>query len=97
MKTTSSIRSRHCFKSSGDGFRGGKSNACIHISLPILVRRENSINNRWGYSVLPFFDFRTVAEALRIPIRYKHFGDFESAMIRRNGLISCRTQLKLRP
>ena len=45
--------------------------------------RENSINNRWGYSVLPFFDFQTVIEAIRIPIRYKHFGNFESAMIRR--------------
>ncbi|HVN64492.1 MAG TPA: hypothetical protein VMT58_07625 [Candidatus Binataceae bacterium] len=45
--------------------------------------RENSINNRWGYSVLPFFEYRTVKEALRIPVRYKEFGNFEAAMIRR--------------
>ena len=45
--------------------------------------RENSVNNRYGYSVLPFFDYRIVSEALQIPIRYKHFGNFESALIQR--------------
>lgn len=44
--------------------------------------RENSINNRWGWSILPFFDHKTVAEALRIPLKYKRFGNFEAAMIR---------------
>lgn len=44
--------------------------------------RENSVNNRYGYSVLPFFDHRTVREALCISIRYKYFGNFESALIR---------------
>jgi hypothetical protein len=43
---------------------------------------ENTVNNRAGYSVLPFFDFRTVTEALRVPVRLKYFGDFESALIR---------------
>jgi hypothetical protein len=45
--------------------------------------RENSVNSRWGYSVLPFFDHQTVARALRVPIRFKYFGDFESCLIRR--------------
>ncbi len=44
--------------------------------------RENSINSRWGPSVLPFFDFDIVQKALRIPVRFKHFGNFEAAMIR---------------
>lgn len=43
---------------------------------------ENTVNNRTGYSLLPFFDFRTVLEALRVPVRFKSFGDFESALIR---------------
>jgi hypothetical protein len=43
---------------------------------------ENTINNRTGYSILPFFDFRTVTEALRVPVRLKYFGDFEAALIR---------------
>ena len=45
--------------------------------------RENSINSRWGYSILPFFDHQTVTSALRIPIRYKYFGNFEACLIRR--------------
>jgi hypothetical protein len=44
---------------------------------------ENSINSRYGFSVLPFFDHRIIDEALRVPVRYKHFGNFEAAMIRR--------------
>jgi asparagine synthase (glutamine-hydrolysing) len=44
---------------------------------------ENSINNRYGHSVLPFFDHRIVTRALQVPIRHKHFGGFESALIRR--------------
>ena len=45
--------------------------------------RENSVNSRWGYSILPFFDHQTVSQALRIPVRYKDFGNFESCLIRR--------------
>ena len=45
--------------------------------------RENSINSRWGASVLPFFDFAIVQKALRIPVQFKHYGNFEAAMIRR--------------
>jgi len=44
--------------------------------------RENSVNSRYGYSVLPFFDYQTVHEALQIPVGYKKFGDFEAALIR---------------
>lgn len=44
--------------------------------------RENSVNNRYAYSILPFLEYGTVREALRIPIRYKHFGNFENALIR---------------
>ena len=44
--------------------------------------RDISINNRWGYSIYPFLDHKIVDEGLRVPIRYKHFGNFESALIR---------------
>ncbi|MEA2789654.1 MAG: hypothetical protein QOG73_2060, partial [Acetobacteraceae bacterium] len=44
--------------------------------------RENSVNNRFGYSVLPFFERRTVDMALAVPVRQKRFGDFEARMIR---------------
>jgi hypothetical protein len=44
--------------------------------------RENSVNSRWGYSVLPFCDYLTVSRALSIPIRFKYFGNFEARLIR---------------
>jgi hypothetical protein len=44
--------------------------------------RENSVNNRFGYSVLPFYEREIVDMALAVPIRHKHFGDFEARMIR---------------
>jgi len=44
--------------------------------------RENSVNNRFGYSVMPYFDRRIVDMALSVPISYKHFGNFEAQMIR---------------
>src|SRR5262249_3966451 len=39
-------------------------------------------NSRWGYSVLPFVDYRSVSTALCIPLRYKYFGNFEARLIR---------------
>lgn len=47
------------------------------------VGPDNSINSRYGYSIVPFYDYRIVDEALRVPLRYKHFGNFEAAMMRR--------------
>jgi asparagine synthase (glutamine-hydrolysing) len=44
--------------------------------------RENSVNSRWGYSVLPFCDHQTISRALRVPLRYKYFGNFEAQLIR---------------
>jgi hypothetical protein len=44
--------------------------------------RENSVNNRFGYSVLPFFERRIVDMALAVPVRHKYFGNFEARMIR---------------
>jgi asparagine synthase (glutamine-hydrolysing) len=44
--------------------------------------RENSINSRFGYSVLPFFERRIVDMALAVPVRDKYFGNFEARMIR---------------
>jgi hypothetical protein len=44
--------------------------------------RENSINGRFGYSVLPFFERRIVEMALAVPVRDKYFGNFEARMIR---------------
>jgi len=44
---------------------------------------ENGVNNRYGYSVLPFCDHRVVDEALQVSIRYKYYGNVESAMVSR--------------
>jgi hypothetical protein len=44
--------------------------------------RENSVNSRFGYSVLPFYERGIVDMALAVPVRYKHFGNFEARMIR---------------
>ena len=45
--------------------------------------RENSINSRFGYSILPFYDHQIVEAALRVPIRYKYVGNYEAALIRK--------------
>jgi hypothetical protein len=60
---------------------------CIDALYPYLrcrswFGRENSINNRFGYSVLPYFDLQIVQSALTVPVRYKHFGSFEREMLR---------------
>jgi hypothetical protein len=44
--------------------------------------RENSVNSRFGYSVLPFYERRIVDMALAVPTRQKYFGNFEARMIR---------------
>jgi hypothetical protein len=44
--------------------------------------RENSVNNRFGYSVMPFYERRTIDMALAVPVRQKYFGDFEARLIR---------------
>ncbi len=72
-------------------FDGGKSQTLSRRQIEALYPyfrcrswfgRENSINSRWGYSVLPFVDYRSVSAALRIPLRYKYFGNFEARLIR---------------
>ncbi|MBV8651491.1 MAG: hypothetical protein JO255_08495 [Alphaproteobacteria bacterium] len=45
--------------------------------------RENSINSRFGYSILPFYDHRIVEVGLRVPIPYKYVGNYEAALIRK--------------
>jgi hypothetical protein len=53
-----------------------------HFRCRSWFGRENSVNSRFGYSVLPFYERRIVNAALAVPIRQKHFGDFEARMIR---------------
>jgi hypothetical protein len=53
-----------------------------HFRCRSWFGRENSVNSRFGYSVLPFYERRIVNLALGVPIRQKHFGDFEAQMIR---------------
>ncbi|MGH8501153.1 MAG: hypothetical protein ACREVE_01535 [Gammaproteobacteria bacterium] len=43
--------------------------------------RNNSVNNRLGYALTPFIDYRIVRDAVKIPLRYKNFGLFETRMI----------------
>ncbi len=45
--------------------------------------RENSINSRFGYSILPFYDHQIVEAGLRVPIPYKYVGNYEAALIRK--------------
>jgi len=48
--------------------------------------RNNSINNRFGYAGTPFVESSIVKLALRIPIEFKNFGRFESALVRKADL-----------
>jgi asparagine synthase (glutamine-hydrolysing) len=53
-----------------------------HFRCRSWFGRENSVNSRFGYSVLPFYEQRIVNMALAVPVRQKYFGDFESSLIR---------------
>lgn len=53
-----------------------------HFRCRSWFGRANSIDNRFGDSVLPYYDRRVVESALRVPLKWKHFGNFESRMIR---------------
>ncbi|MBI3711069.1 MAG: hypothetical protein HY246_25780, partial [Proteobacteria bacterium] len=48
-----------------------------------FMGRSISVNNWTGNSVLPFYEFRIVEQANRIPVRMKQHGAFEAEMIRR--------------
>ncbi|HET7879516.1 MAG TPA: hypothetical protein VFL55_01440, partial [Acetobacteraceae bacterium] len=45
---------------------------------------ESNVNNRFGYSVMPFLERSVIDVALSVPLRYKNFGDFEGLLIRRS-------------
>ncbi|MGH7100236.1 MAG: hypothetical protein ACREE4_21675 [Stellaceae bacterium] len=53
-----------------------------HFRCRSWFGRANSLDNRFGSSILPYYDQRVVESALCLPIRSKHFGNFESLMIR---------------
>jgi len=44
--------------------------------------RNTTLNNHLGPALTPFFEVPVVADALRIPLRYKNHGLFEAALIR---------------
>ena len=44
--------------------------------------RNGSVNSRFGHSLTPFLEADLIARALRIPLRRKNHGRFESALIR---------------
>ena len=44
--------------------------------------RNNSLNNRFGHALTPFIDYAIVKDSVRVPLKYKNFGKFESSMIR---------------
>jgi asparagine synthase (glutamine-hydrolysing) len=50
--------------------------------LRFWMGKNNSINNRFGWTVTPFSEPEVVASALRIPISEKNSGRFEARMIR---------------
>jgi asparagine synthase (glutamine-hydrolysing) len=54
-----------------------------HLRCRSWFGRDNSINARAGYSNLPFYESFLVDLSLRIPLRHKNFGDFQSRLIRR--------------
>lgn len=45
--------------------------------------RNNSINNRLGYSLTPFVDTNIIREALKVPLKEKNCGRFEGWLIRK--------------
>ncbi|TPG47071.1 hypothetical protein EAH89_24105 [Roseomonas nepalensis] len=53
-----------------------------HFRCRSWFGRENSINGRYGYSLLPFYESLTTDLALRIPVRHKDFGNFQGRLIR---------------
>lgn len=54
-----------------------------HFRCRSWFGRDNNINAQYGYGLLPFYDAAFTDTALRVPVRYKHFGDFEGRLIRR--------------
>lgn len=44
--------------------------------------RNNSLNNRYGPALTPFIEYAIVKDAVRIPLKFKNYGKFESSMIR---------------
>jgi asparagine synthase (glutamine-hydrolysing) len=53
-----------------------------YFRLRFWFGRDNSINLRYGHSLLPFLDFAYVRDALSLPISVKRFGNLEARMIR---------------
>jgi hypothetical protein len=45
--------------------------------------RESTINSSFGPWLLPFYDYDITQAALALPVAWKHFGNFEAALIRR--------------
>lgn len=54
-----------------------------HLRCRSWFGRDNSINGRFGYSNLPFYESSFVELSLRIPLRHKNYGDLQSRLIRR--------------
>jgi hypothetical protein len=44
--------------------------------------RESTTNSRFGPWLLPFYDYEITQAALALPVAWKHFGNFEGALIR---------------
>ncbi|HXV76643.1 MAG TPA: hypothetical protein VD788_10020, partial [Candidatus Polarisedimenticolaceae bacterium] len=71
------------------GTTGGKlRRAEIELIYPLFrcrywMGKNNSNNNRFGWALTPFIDYRTVGGAVRVPIDYKSYGRLQAELIRR--------------
>ena len=59
----------------------------IEYAYPVFwcrcwMSRTTNLDNRFGYSLLPFLDFNVMKRGVCVPLRFKHFGKFEAAMLR---------------
>ena len=68
------------------------SRAEIELVYPLFrcrywMGKNNSINNKLGYALTPFIDYNIVFDAMKIPLKYKNYGNFEGKLI---NLISPR-------
>lgn len=62
--------------------------AQIELLYPLFrcrywMGKNNSVNNRFGYALTPFIDYRIVKDAVAIPMKFKNFGNFEGMLINR--------------
>ncbi|WP_321389585.1 hypothetical protein [Emcibacter sp.] len=55
--------------------------------LRYWMGKNNSLNNRFGPALTPFTRYSVLQTAMPVPLRFKYYGNFEAAMIRKLDLV----------